>query len=72
MRLGQVRSGEWSDASCAIMWNGAEDTPRILRVIPLYMFVKNNRICDKVRNIEHVLVAGCIVVVFKNGKVEVV
>lgn len=72
MRLGTVKSGEWSDAVCAIMWGGAEDTMRLLRFLPAYMFVKNNRIRDRVRNIEHVLVAGCVVVVKKNGSVEVV
>ena len=72
MKLGQARSSEWSDAVCAIMWGGAEDTPRLLRYLPAYMFVKSNRICDKVRNIEHVLGAGCVVVIKKNGSVEVV
>ena len=72
MKLGQVRSGEWSDAACAIMWKGAEDTARLLRYLPAYMFVKKNRIRDRVRGIEHVLVAGCVVVLKKNGSVEVV
>ena len=72
MRRDQARSGEWSDAVCAIMWGGAEDTARLLRYLPAYMFVKNNRIRDRVRNIEHVLVAGCIVVIKKNGSVEIV
>lgn len=72
MKLGQVRSGEWSDAACAIMWTGAEDTVRLLRYLPAYMFVKSNRIRDRVRNVEHVLVAGCVVVIKKNGSLEVV
>lgn len=72
MKLGQVRSDEWSDAACAIMWDGTEDTIRLLRYLPAYMFVKSNRIRDRVRGVEHVLAAGCVVVVKKNGSVEVV
>ncbi len=54
------------------MWDGTEDTIRLLRHLPAYMFVKSNRIRDRVRNVEHVLVAGCVVVIKKNGSVEVV
>lgn len=45
---------------------------RLLRYLPAYMFVKNNRIRDRVRNVEHVLVARCIVIIKKNGSVEIV
>jgi hypothetical protein len=54
------------------MWCGAEDTMRLLRYLPAYMFVKSNRIRDRVRNVEHVLVAGCVVVIKKNGSVEII
>ena len=72
MKLGQVRSGEWSDATCAIMWVDGWDGARLLRWLPAYMAVKDDRIVDTVRNIEHRLTPGCVVIVKKNGGVEVV
>ena len=71
MRRDQAKSGGWSDAACAIMWGGPEDTMRLLRFLPAYMFVQENRIRDRVRNVEHVLVAGCVVIVKKNGSIEI-
>ena len=71
MRLGTVKSAEWSDAVCAVMWVDGRDSERLLRWLPAYMLVKGNRIVDTVRNIEHKLYSGCVVVVMKNGSVEV-
>ena len=72
MKLGTVRSDEWSDAACAIMWVDGRDNWRLVRWLPAYMAVKGNAIWDKVRNIDHRLYSGCVVVVKKNGSVEVV
>ena len=72
MRRDQARSGEWSDAVCAIMWVDGRDGARLLRWLPAYMTIKGNRIRDRVRNVEHVLVAGCVVVIKKNGSVEII
>jgi hypothetical protein len=36
------------------------------------MYIKGNAIVDTVRNIEHRLTPGCVVIVKKNGGVEVV
>jgi hypothetical protein len=36
------------------------------------MVVEDSRIVDTVRRIEHVLTPGCIVILKKNGSVEVV
>ena len=57
---------------CAIMWVDGRDSWRLRRWLPLYMLIKDNVIWDKVRNIKHRLVPNCVVVVFKNGSVEVV
>ena len=72
MRLGQVRSAEWSDAVCALMWVDGRDSWRLRRWLPPYMLVKGDAIWDNVRNMEHRLCSGCIVVVKKNGSIEVV
>ena len=71
MRLGAIRSLEFSDASCAVMWEDARDSPRLSRVLPRHMSVKGDLIKDTVRNIDHRLYPGCVVVVRKNGTVEV-
>ena len=75
MKLGQVRSDEWSDATCAIMWVDGWDSWRLRRWLPAYMKIKmtveGDRIVDRVRNMEHRLYSGCIVIVKKNGSVEV-
>ena len=72
MKLGTVKSAEWSDAVCAIMWVDGRDGARLLRWLPAYMVIKGDRIVDTVRNIAHKLYSGCVVVVKKNGSVEVV
>ena len=72
MKLGTVKSAEWCDAVCALMWVDGRDSGRLRRWLPAYMTVKGSRIRDRVRNVEHVLVAGCVVVIKKNGSVEVV
>ena len=72
MRLGTQRSSEWSDAACAIMWVDGRDSERLRRWLPVYMCLKGNAIWDKVRNIDHRLYSGCVIVVKKNGSVEVV
>ena len=66
-----MKSVEWSDAVCAVMWVDGRDSWRLVRWLPAYMSVKGNRIVDTVRNIEHKLYSGCVVVVMKNGSVEV-
>jgi len=72
LKLGTVRSDEWSDAACAIMWVDGRDSERLRRWLPVYMVVEDSRIVDTVRRIEHVLTPGCIVILKKNGSVEVV
>lgn len=72
MKLGQVRSDEWSDAVCALMWVDGRDSERLLRWLPRHMAVEDSHIVDMVRHIEHVLTPGCIVILKKNGSVEVV
>ena len=72
MRLGTQRSSEWSDAACAIMWVDGRDSERLRRWLPVYMCLKGNAIRDKVRNIDHRLYSGCVVVVKKSGSLEVV
>lgn len=72
MKLGTVKSAEWSDAVCALMWVDGRDSERLLRWLPRYMAVKGDRIVDTVRHVEHVLTPGCVVIVKKNGSVEVV
>ena len=72
MKLGTVRSDEWSDAACAIMWVDGRDNWRLVRWLPAYMVVKGDRIVDTVRNVEHKLHPGCVVIVKKNGGVEAV
>jgi len=71
LKLGLVRSAEWSDAVCAVMWVDGRDSWRLVRWLPRHMSVKNNCIVDTVRNIDHRLYPGCVVVVRKNGTVEV-
>ncbi len=72
MKLGTVKSAEWSDAVCAIMWVDGRDGARLLRWLPAYMVIKGDRIVDTVRYVEHRLTPRCVVVVKKNGSVEVV
>lgn len=72
MKLGTVKSAEWSDAACAIMWVDGRDSERLLRWLPVYMCLKDNAIWDKVRNIDHRLYSGCVIVIKKNGSVEIV
>ena len=72
MKLGTVRSDEWSDAACAIMWVDGRDNWRLVRWLPAYMAVKGDRIVDTVRHVEHALTPGCIVILKKNGNLEVV
>lgn len=72
MKLGQVRSDEWSDAVCALTWVDGRDSERLLRWLPAYMVIKGDRIVDTVRNVEHKLHPGCVVIVKKNGGVEAV
>ena len=72
MKLGTVKSAEWSDAVCALMWVDGWDGARLVRWLPRHMVVEDSRIVDTVRRIEHVLTPGCVVVVKKNGSVEVV
>ena len=54
------------------MWVDGRDSWRLRRWLPPYMLVKGDAIWDNVRNIRHGLVPNCVVVVFKNGSVEVV
>lgn len=72
MKLGTVKSAEWSDAVCALMWVDGRDDWRLVRWLPAYMAVRGDRIVDTVRHVEHVLTPGCIVILKKNGSVEVV
>ena len=72
MKLGTVKSAEWSDAVCAIMWVDGRDGARLLRWLPAYMVIKGDCIVDTVRHVEHKLTPGCVVIVKKNGSVEVV
>lgn len=72
MKLGTVKSAEWSDAVCALMWVDGWDSWRLRRWLPAYMAVKGDRIVDTVRNVEHKLHPGCVVIVKKNGGVEAV
>ena len=72
MKLGTVRSDEWSNAACAIYWGDGRDNWRLVRWLPRHMAVKGDRIVDTVRHVEHVLTPGCVVIVKKNGSVEVV
>jgi len=72
MRLGTVLSDVYADAACAIMWVDGRDGERLMRWLPAYIVVKGNRIVDTVRNIEHRLTPKCIVILKKNGSVEVV
>jgi len=72
LKLGTVKSAEWSDAVCAIMWVDGRDGARLLRWLPAYMAVKGDRIVDTVRHVEHRLTPRCVVVVKKHGSVEVV
>jgi len=54
------------------MWVDGRDSERLLRWLPVYMYLKNNAIWDKVRNIDHRLYSGCVVVMKKNGSLEVI
>lgn len=76
MKLGTVKSAEWSDAVCALMWVDGWDSWRLRRWLPAYMKVKmaveGDRIVDTVRHVEHKLTPGCVVVVKKNGSVEII
>ena len=72
MRVGTVTSDAYADAVCAIMWGDGWDGARLIRWLPRHMAVKGDRIVDTVRHIEHVLTPGCIVILKKNGSVEVV
>jgi len=72
LKLGTVKSAEWSDAVCALMWVDGRDSERLLRWLPIYMVIKGDRIVDTVRHVEHALTPGCVVIVKKNGGVEAV
>jgi hypothetical protein len=54
------------------MWVDGRDSWRLVRWLPRHMAVEDSRIVDTVRHIEHVLTPRCVVVVKKNGSVEVV
>ena len=56
---------------CAIYWVDGRDNWRLRRWLPHHMLVKDDVVWDKVRNIRHRLVPNCVVVVFKDGKVEI-
>ena len=71
MKLGTVTSSAYADALCAVMWVDGRDDWRLVRWLPAYVEVKNNAIRDKVRNIAHRLTPWCVVIVKKNGSVEV-
>ena len=72
MRVGTVTSDAYADAVCAIYWGDGRDNWRLVRWLPAYMAVKGDRIVDTVRHVEHVLTSGCVVIVKKNGNLEVV
>ena len=72
MRVGTVTSDAYADAVCAIYWVDGRDNWRLVRWLPAYMVIKGDRIVDTVRHIEHVLTPGCVVIVKKNGNLEVV
>ncbi len=72
MKLGTVTSDAYADAACAIMWVDGRDGARLLRWLPAYMAVKDDRIVDTVRRVEHKLTPRCVVILKKNGSVEVV
>lgn len=72
MKLGTVTSDAYADAACAIYWVDGRDNWRLVRWLPAYMAVKGDRIVDTVRNVEHKLHPGCVVIVKKNGGVEAV
>ena len=58
------------------MWVDGWDSWRLRRWLPAYMTIKmtaeGDRIVDTVRHVEHKLTPGCVVIVKKNGSVEVV
>lgn len=72
MRVGTVTSDAYADAVCALTWVDGWDNWRLVRWLPRHMAVEDSRIVDTVRRIEHKLTPGCVVVVKKNGSVEVV
>lgn len=72
MKLGTVKSAEWCDAVCAIIWVDGRDNWRLVRWLPRHMAVKGSCVVDTVRHEKHALKPGCVVVVKKNGSVEVV
>lgn len=72
MRVGTVTSDAYADAVCAIYWVDGRDNWRLVRWLPAYMAVKGDRIVDTVRHVEHALTPGRIVILKKNGNLEVV
>lgn len=76
MKLGTVTSDAYADAVCAIYWVDGWDSWRLRRWLPAYMKIKmtveGDRIVDTVRHVEHRLTPRCVVILKKNGLVEVV
>lgn len=72
MRVGTVTSDAYADAVCALTWVDGRDNWRLVRWLPRHMVVEDSRIVDTVRRVEHKLTPGCIVILKKNGSVEVV